>query len=69
MTSTPPLPPEAPAADATFVPPPAPVVAAPFEQLGLAAPAQYWWSKSHRCVRLTLRTQLRYFRSFIFSFI
>ena len=38
MTSTPPLPPEAPAADATFVPPPAPVVAAPFEQLGLAAP-------------------------------
>ena len=38
MTSIPPLPPEAPAADATFVPPPAPVVAAPFEQLGLAAP-------------------------------
>ncbi|MBL8434530.1 MAG: ATP-dependent RNA helicase DbpA [Zoogloea sp.] len=38
MTSTPPLPPEAPAADATFVPPPTPVVAAPFEQLGLAAP-------------------------------
>ena len=38
MTSTLPQPPEAPAADATFVPPPAPVVAAPFEQLGLAAP-------------------------------
>ncbi|WP_298599229.1 ATP-dependent RNA helicase DbpA [Zoogloea sp.] len=38
MTSTLPQPPEATAADATFVPPPTPVVAAPFEQLGLAAP-------------------------------
>ena len=32
------IPPTASSADATFVPPPAPVVAAPFEQLGLAAP-------------------------------
>ena len=37
MTSTLPPPPDMPA-DATFVPPPAPIEAAPFTQLGLAAP-------------------------------